>query len=84
MTYIDKDGNPAGRNIYRMSNITSLDLSIGRLFRAGRTTFRPQLQLLNLTNRVNVLSVQSAFVSAGRPTTVDGGRQIQFGFDVKF
>jgi carboxypeptidase family protein/TonB-dependent receptor-like protein len=84
VTYIDKDGNPAGRNIYRMSNITSLDLSIGRLFRAGRTTFRPQLQLLNLTNRVNVLSVQSAFVSAGRPTTVDAGRQIQFGFDVKF
>jgi Carboxypeptidase regulatory-like domain/TonB-dependent Receptor Plug Domain len=84
VTYIDKEGHPAGRNIYRMPNITSLDVSIGRLFKAGRTTFRPQLQLLNLTNRVNVLGVQTAFVSAGRPTTVDTGRQIQFGFDMKF
>jgi hypothetical protein len=84
VTYIDKAGNPAGRNIYRMPNIMSLDVSIGRLFKAGHTTLRPQLQLLNLTNRVNVLGVQTAFVSAGRPTTVDAGRQIQFAFDMKF
>jgi hypothetical protein len=84
VAYVDVEGNPAGRNIYRMSDISSLSMSIGREFRTGRTSIRPQIELLNITNRVNVLSVNSAFVSAGRPTQVDTGRQIQFGLDVKF
>lgn len=84
VTYIDRNGNPAGRNENRMPHISTLSMSIGREFRSGRTAFRPQLELLNITNRVNVIAVQSAFVAAGRPTQVDTGRQIQFGLDVKF
>jgi outer membrane receptor for ferrienterochelin and colicin len=84
VAYVDVNGNPAGRNIYRMPDISNLSMSIGREFRTGRTSIRPQIELLNITNRVNVIAVNSAFVSAGRPTQVDTGRQIQFGLDVKF
>lgn len=84
VTYIDREGNPAGRNIYQMPNITSLSFAIGRDFRAGGVSFKPQLEILNATNHLNIIAVQSAFVSAGRPTRVDNGRQIQFGFDVRF
>jgi hypothetical protein len=84
VTYIDRDGNPAGRNIYQQPNIASLSFAIGRNFHAGGVSFKPQLEILNATNRVNIIAVQSAFVSAGRPTQVDNGRQIQFGIDVKF
>jgi hypothetical protein len=84
VTYIDRDGNPAGRNIYQMPNVTSLSFALGRDFRVGGTSIKPQLEILNATNRVNIIAVQSAFVSAGRPTRVDNGRQIQFGIDVRF
>jgi hypothetical protein len=84
VTYIDREGNPAGRNIYQQPNIASLSFAIGRDFRAGGVSFKPQLEILNATNRVNIIAVQSAFVSAGRPTRVDNGRQIQFGVDVRF
>jgi hypothetical protein len=84
VTYIDRQGNPAGRNIYRMPDITSFAFAAGRQFRSGRVLFEPQVELLNAFNRVNVISVNSAFVSAGRPTRVDTGRQVQFGLDIKF
>ncbi len=84
VSYVDKQGKPAGRNIYRMPNISSFDLSLGKVIRAGRTSWKANLQFLNVTNKVNVLNVESAFVTAGRPTNVDTGRQIQFGVDVKF
>ncbi len=84
VAYVDKNGNPAGRNLSRMPNIQSFDVSIGRVFRSGHWSVRPELQLLNLANRVNVTAVQTAFVSAGRPTQVDTGRQIQFSVDIKF
>ncbi len=82
--YVDKDGRPAGRNIYRSSNISSIDFAVARDFRRGRFTFHPTVQILNVTNKVNVISVQSAFTAQGRPSRVDLGRQVQFGIDVKF
>ena len=84
VAYVDVDGNPAGRNIYQMPNIASLSFAVGRDFRVGGTSIKPQLEILNVTNRVNVIAVQSAFTSAGTPTRVDNGRQIQFGIDVRF
>ncbi len=82
--YVDKDGRPAGRNIYRMPDSYSFDFAATRDFRVGRYEIRPTVQVLNLTNRVNVVSVQSAFTAQGRPSRVDLGRQVQFGIDIKF
>lgn len=82
--YVDKDGKPAGRNIYRMSNSYSIDFGLSRDIRTPRLTIRPTAQILNLTNRVNVISVQTAFTAQGRPSRVDLGRQVQFGLDIKF
>lgn len=82
--YVDKDGKPAGRNIYRMSNISSVDLALAKDIRTSSATIRPTVQILNLTNAVNVVAVQSVFTAQGRPSRVDLGRQVQFGVDIRF
>lgn len=84
VAYVDKQGKAAGRNIYRMPNISSLDVSLGKTFKTARASWKANLQFLNVMNKVNVLAVESAFVTAGRPTSVDTGRQIQFGVDLRF
>jgi hypothetical protein len=82
--YVDKDGQPAGRNVNRMPNIYSIDFAATKDFGAGRYRVRPTVQVLNVTNKVNVVGVQSAFTAQGRPSVVDLGRQVQFGLDIKF
>jgi hypothetical protein len=84
VAYVDRDGNPAGRNIYRMKDYSSLDTTISRRQRVGRFDTNLFLQIFNVPNRVNVLAVRTTQFGGGAPTRVDNGRQFQFGFDLKF
>jgi hypothetical protein len=68
------------RNAERLPYMSSLDLSFQKFFTFGDgKRLKVHFQGLNLTNRVNVLRVQSNFAAAGTPTQVDFSRQLQFG-----
>jgi hypothetical protein len=77
--YVDRQGQPSTRNAQRLKAQSSLDLGVQRRFKIGDYKLKAELQMLNLTNRVNVLVVQTSFVAAGTPTQVDFARQIQLG-----
>ena len=77
--YVDRQGRPSVRNAERLPAQSSLDLGVQRSFDLGRGGLRLEFQGLNITNRVNVLRVQSSFAAAGTPTQVDFSRQIQLG-----
>lgn len=80
--YVNKDGNPAGRNIYRAPDRWGWDVTITRSIKTERLKFSPTFQILNVTNRVNILGVSSDFYQAGRPTNVADSRQMQFGLTI--
>lgn len=82
--FVDKDGKPAGRNIYKMPNNWTLDVTLVRTFSRESYSISPTIQFLNLTNHVNVYDVSSNFFSPGRPTNVGDSRQLQLGVDVRF
>ena len=84
VAYIDKSGNPAARNIYRIKNYSNVDMTVSRRQRLGALNTNMFFQVFNVANRVNVLAVRTSFFGAGDPTRIDQGRQLQFGFDVKF
>jgi hypothetical protein len=71
----------------RMSSQQSLDLSLARLFRTGRTDIKTFLQVFNVGNHLNVIEVeplQEAGPSFGEPVQVDPGRTLQVGLEVRF
>jgi hypothetical protein len=49
------------------------------LARTGQTALLAAAGRVATHARVNVIAINSAFVSAGRRTQADAGRQIQFG-----
>ncbi len=83
VAYVDQNGNPAGRNIFRMGAFSSLDFSLGRVFSFGDTRLKAFVQVFNLANRVSVLAVRQTQFGAGEPTRVGEGRQIQVGVNLR-
>jgi hypothetical protein len=76
-----------GKNGERMPPQRSLDLSLARLFRFGHTDVKSYLQVFNLTNELNVITVESlleAGDSFGQAVQVDQGRTVQLGLEVRF
>jgi hypothetical protein len=84
VAYVDKDGQPAGRNIYRSGNYSNMDMTVSRRQRLGGVDANLFVQVFNVANRINELTVRTSFFGAGEPTRIDSGRQLQFGFDLKF
>jgi hypothetical protein len=76
-----------GKNSQRMPYQQSLDLSLARLFRIGRSDIKTFFQLFNVTNHLNVIDVetlQESGSSYGEPVLVDPGRTLQVGLEVRF
>jgi len=77
----------SGKNSERMSPVRSFDLAVARRFSFGRSDLKLTLQGYNLTNELNVISVES-FVGAGpsygKPVEVDNGRTFQIGLEFAF
>jgi hypothetical protein len=76
-----------GKNSQRMPSQQSLDLSLARLFRTGRTDIKTFFQVFNVANHLNVVDVetlQEAGPSFGEPVLVDPGRTLQVGLEVRF
>lgn len=84
IAYVDRQGNPGARNIYQASSRWTLDFTLQRRFSTEKFRVSPMMQVLNVTNRVNVLGVSSNFFTPGLPTNVGDSRQIQVGLDFSF
>ena len=82
--YVDRDGNITGRNEERQDENWTVDFSVSRDFAIGEARLRALLQVINVTNRVNVIGVSTSLATAGRPTNIDLSRQIQFGAELRF
>ena len=82
--FVDRQGNITGRNQERLPSGWTFDFNVARDFPVRKATIRALLQVLNATNRVNVLTVSTSLASAGQPTTIEVSRQIQFGVEVRF
>jgi hypothetical protein len=82
--WIDRQGQPVNRNNERMPSNWTVDLTLGRVFRTAHGSFSPSLQIINLTNRTNVIGVTTSFSGPGIPTNVDTGRLIQIGLGWEF
>ncbi len=83
--YVDRQGRPSVRNAERLPYMSSVDLGVQKFFAlAAGKRLKVHFQALNLTNRVNVLRVQTNFAAAGTPTQVDFSRQLQFGGGVSW
>ena len=77
----------SGKNSERMAPQRTLDLSVAKLFSAGRTQFKLSLQGYNLTNELNVIEVETlldAGASYGQAVQVDHGRVFQIGLEFRF
>ena len=76
-----------GKNSERMSPVRSFDLAVARKFSLGRSDLKLSLQGYNLTNELNVISVETftgAGPSYGKPVEVDNGRTFQIGLELAF
>lgn len=82
--FVDRQGNVTGRNQEQQPSNWTLDFSVGRDFVLGPTRLRALVQVINATNRVNVIGVSNSLATAGAPTNVDLSRQIQFGAEIRF
>ena len=82
--YIDRSGNVTGRNEERQPSNITLDFSLAKDFAIRSSRLRGIVQVINATNRVNVLGVSTSLASAGRATNIDLSRQIQFGAEIRF
>lgn len=82
--FVDRQGNVTRRNQeLQFANLT-LDFSVARDFRLGSARLRALVQVINATNRVNVIGVSGSLATAGAPTFIDLSRQIQFGAEIRF
>jgi len=84
VAFVDNNGQPAGRNIYRIANHYTEDFTISRPLGGERWKISPTFQILNVTNHVNVQGVSSVFASRGVPTNVSDSRQMQLGFTLNY
>jgi hypothetical protein len=82
--WVDTQGRPVGRNSQRQPANATFDMTIGRAFRTAYGVFKPSLELINLTNRVNITGVSSSFASAGIPINADTSRVMQIGLGWEF
>ena len=82
--FVDRQGNVTGRNQERQPANWTLDFNVARDFSLGPARLRALVQVINATNRVNVIGVSSSLSTAGRPTNIDLSRQIQFGAEIRF
>lgn len=82
--YVDREGNVSRRNQQRQPSNLTFDFNLAREFNLGAARLRGLVQVINATNRINVIGVSSSFVNAGAPTNIDLSRQIQFGAEIRF
>ncbi|PYR50908.1 MAG: hypothetical protein DMF95_09485 [Acidobacteria bacterium] len=82
--YVDRTGQITGRNQEQLPANWTLDMTVGHEF--GSTHGRVRLfgQVINATNRVNVIAVSTQLVTAGAATNVDIPRQIQLGIELRY
>ncbi len=81
--YVDRAGNVTGRNEQRLPSNWTMDMTIGREFGFGGGRLRLFGQVINATNRVNIISVSTLRATAGNPTNVDIPRQVQVGIEFR-
>jgi hypothetical protein len=81
--YVDRNGNITGRNQERLPSNWTVDMTIGREFAVRGQRLRLFGQIINATNRVNVIAVSTQRATAGAPTNVDIPRQIQVGIEFR-
>ncbi len=84
VAFVDNNGQPAGRNIYRLKNRYTVDFTASRAIGGEHFKLSPTFQILNLTNHLNIQSVSSTFQTRGQPTNVSDSRQMQFGFTLNY
>lgn len=82
--FVDVNGNIVGRNEERLPGNWTMDLTIGREFGPAGRRVRLFGQVINATNRVNVIAVSTQRATAGAPTNVDIPRQIQLGIEIRY
>lgn len=82
--YVDRTGAITGRNQERMPNNWTMDMTVGREFLLPNGRLRLFGQIINATNRVNIISVSTLRATAGNPTNVDIPRQIQLGLEFRY
>ena len=59
-------------------------MTVGREFGPAGRRVRLFGQVINATNRVNVIAVSMQLATAGQPTNVDIPRQIQLGIEFRY
>jgi len=84
VAFVDNNGQPAGRNIYRTPNHYTGDFTVSKSLGGERSRVSPTFQILNIRNHVNFQSVSSNYITRGQPTNVSDSRQMQFGFTFHF
>ncbi len=82
--FVDREGNVTGRNQERQPANWTIDFNVARDFRFGGARLRALVQVINVTNHVNVIGVSTSLATAGTPTNIDLSRQIQFGAEIRF
>lgn len=82
--FVDRAGNVTGRNEERLPTNWTMDLTVGREFGPVGRRVRVFGQVINATNRVNVISVSTQRATAGAPTNVDIPRQVQLGVEFRY
>jgi hypothetical protein len=82
--YVDRSGQITERNQEHLPTNWTLDMTVGHEFRSPRARVRLFGQVINATNRVNVIAVSTQFATAGAPTNVDIPRQIQMGVEFRY
>jgi hypothetical protein len=73
-----------GKNSQRQPPIRSLDLSVSHALPVGRGQLRLIGQVFNLTNNLNVVSVDTFGASARQPVDVDYSRIFQVGLEFHY
>jgi len=82
--YVDRAGHITGRNQERQPTNGTLDLNISRSFAVANGHARLFAQIINLTDRTNVIAVSTSIFNPGAPTNVDISREVQFGVEIRF
>lgn len=82
--YVDPQGHITGRNQELQPANGTLDLNLSRELALPRGRLHLFAQIINLTDRTNIIAVSTSIFNPGAPTNVDIPREVQFGVDVRF
>ena len=82
--YVDPQGHITGRNQEQQPANGTLDLNISRMFKLPTGQLRAFAQIINLTDRTNVIAVSTSIFNPGAPTNVDISREVQLGVEIRF